>query len=340
LDLHPFVSAADLDRVASGADAVLIGPEPGGDQLDLLRMIRSRAVDIPVILLVERRDGEAAVAAFKLGAQDYILLDADYLTELVFSLNHILRRADLTRRNTQLSRELETLNRSLEAQVAARTRELETLSMRLISVREDERRAVARELHDDIGQLLTGLKFQLEEAATQAAPPVKGKLGDALAVATDLLSRTRELTLRLRPLILDDLGLQPAIEWHLKLFERQTGIVVESEFSLPSERLPGELETTIFRIVQEALTNVARHSGGRAAHVMITSEDRQIIVEIADRGSGFDPEAMRAKRDSLGLVGLTERARLAGGSLEIISLPGRGTRVRAAFPMIPVSRNP
>ena len=217
--------------------------------------------------------------------------------------------------------------------MAARTRELEALSMSLIRVREDERRIIAGELHDEIGQALTGLKFQLEAAAKEVAPSVKAKLTEALVGTTDLLTRTRDLTLRLRPPVLDDLGLQPAIEWHLALFQRQTGIVVEGEFALPAGRLPGELETTIFRIVQEALTNVARHSGSQATDVMITLEDRQVMVEIADRGSGFDLEAVRARRDSLGLVVMSERARLAGGKLEIISCPGRGTRVQAAFPL-------
>jgi signal transduction histidine kinase len=286
-----------------------------------------------VILIAQGEDSEMAVAAFKLGAQDYILQDSNYITELIFSLRHILNRSELSRRNDQLSRELEAMNRSLEAQVEARTRELEALSMRFISVREDERRTVARELHDDFGQLLTGLMFQLETATQEAGPPAKAKLAEALDTATDLMKRTRDITLRLRPLVLDDLGLKPAIEWHLNLFQQQTGIAVEGEISLPEDRLAGALEMTIFRIVQEALTNVARHAGCRAAHVMITSKNRLVTVEIADRGAGFDLEAVRTKRNSLGLVGLTERARLAGGVMEIISRPGRGTRVHATFPM-------
>lgn len=333
MDLRTVGSAVDLEGVTAGTDAVLIGPTPGTDPLDLLRTVRSAVSDLPVILLARESGSEMAIAAFKLGAQDYILQARGYLIELVFSLQHILHRANLTRRNAQLSRELETMNRSLAAQVAVRSRELRALSMRLIRVREDERRFIARELHDEIGQALTGLKFQLETAALNAAPPAQEKLAEALAGATDLLARTRELTLRLRPPILDDFGLQPAIEWHLTLFQRQTGIAVESEFALPAVRLPGELETTIFRIVQESLTNVARHSGSPAAHVMVTQEDGQVRVEIVDRGMGFDPEAIRARQDSLGLVGLTERARLAGGDLEIISLPGRGTRVQAIFPL-------
>lgn len=223
MDLRIFTSAIDLDRSVSEADAVLIGPAPGSDSLDLLRALRSRAVDLPVLLLARERDGETAVAAFKLGAQDYILRAPDYLTELVFSLQHILHRAELTHRNAQLARELESVNRSLEAQVVVRTRELEALSMRLIRVREDERRVIARELHDEIGQTLTGLKLQLEAAALQVAPPVKDKLTAALVSATDLLTRTRDLTLRLRPPILDDFGIQPAIEWHLSFFSAKQG---------------------------------------------------------------------------------------------------------------------
>lgn len=326
-------AATSLEKIPSGADAAVIGSTPDGrSPLDILRVLRSSAANFPVILLAQDNDGEKAVAAFKLGAQDYILQTPGYLSELAFSLNHVLRRADLERRNAGLARELESVNRSLEAQVAARTRELEALSMRLIRVREDERRSIARELHDQVGQALTGLKFQIEAAVGQAEPAVKERLAEALVVATDLLARVRELTLQLRPPVLDDLGLKPAIEWHLKLFQRQTGITVESEFSLPPARLPAELEMTIFRIVQEALTNVARHSGSPTAEVTVTSDDLQIIVEITDHGHGFDLERTRAKRDSLGLSGLAERVQLAGGNLEIFSLPGRGTRVHASFP--------
>jgi signal transduction histidine kinase len=341
IDLRVLAFPLLPDDIASGPDAVLIGPDPGGKPLDILRIIRSRAPELPVILIVPGSvDSETAVAAFKLGAQDYIIQNPSYVTELIFSLRHILNRSDLSRRNDQLSRELEAMNRSLEAQVEARTSELEALSMRFISVREDERRTIARELHDDFGQLLTGLMFQLETATHGEGPPAKARLAEALSTATDLMKRTRDITLRLRPLVLDDLGLKPAIEWHLNLFQQQTGIAVESEISLPEDRLAGGLEMTIFRIVQEALTNVARHAGCRTAHVMITCRDRLVTVEIADRGGGFDLEAVRAKRNSLGLVGLAERARLAGGVMEITSRPGRGTRVLATFPMPVAPKTP
>jgi signal transduction histidine kinase len=328
---------ADFEQLIAGrleADAVLIGPTPGeAGALDLLRRLRSHYASLPAFVLAARGDGETAVAAFKLGAQDYILQKPDYLADLVFSLNNILRRADTERSNEQLTRELETLNRSLEAQVRTRTGELQALSMRLLRVQEDERRTIARELHDHLGQLLTGLRFQLE-AAHQAAPPqLQGPLKESLGTSDEIIRYLREMTQQLRPRVLDDLGLAPALEWHLSLFQRQTGITVTLDVSLPPSRLPGELETAVFRVVQEALTNVARHAGTTAANVTLTHGGNQLIVEITDRGRGFDVDAVQARRDSLGLTGLCERVILAGGRPEIFSRVGQGTRIHATFPL-------
>ncbi|HEY1791851.1 MAG TPA: response regulator [Opitutaceae bacterium] len=337
VDLHVLGSPSIPNEEIASAEAVVIGPNPGGDPLEILRSLRSRIDDLPVILIAPGEETETAVAAFKLGAQDYLIEDKAYMADLAFSLGNALRRGELARQNTVLSRELEAINRSLEAQVDARTRELEALSMRFISVREEERRAIARELHDEIGQVLTGLKLQLEAAAAEARPSVRSKLAEALKTSATLLERARDMTLRLRPLVLDDLGLKAAIEWHLNVFHRQTGITVDSDVSVPEGRLPETLETTIFRIVQEALTNVARHSGASSAGVTVCSANHQVVVEISDRGSGFDVESAKTRRNSIGLVGLAERARLAGGSLEVTSQPGRGTRVNAVF-ALPIAR--
>jgi signal transduction histidine kinase len=318
-------------REDGSAHAVIVGPTPGiGHPLDVLRTLRSEKPHLPVLLLSMRDDGETAVAAFKLGAQDYILQKPDYLTELVFSLNNILRRSDIEQQNARLTRELESLNRSLEAQVMARTAELQALSSRLLKIQEDERRAIARELHDQVGQMLTGLKFQLEAAAIDAP---SDKLVEATATVADIMQHVRELTQLFRPRVLDDLGLQPALEWHAKQFERQTGIVVALDLNLPEGRLPGELETVIFRITQEALTNIARHAGCKNANVTITHDTESLLLEISDRGRGFDLAPILARRDSLGLAGLRERVQLAGGKLEIVSRPGEGTRLHTEFPL-------
>ena len=337
IELTGSPAPAEFEQLLAGrleADAVLIGPTPGeASGLDTLRRLRSHRAALPAVVLAARGDGETAVAAFKLGAQDYILQKPDYLADLVFSLNNILRRADTERSNEQLTRELETLNRSLEAQVRTRTGELQALSMRLLRVQEDERRTIARELHDHLGQLLTGLRFQLE-AVHQAAPAaLQGTLRESLGASDEILRYLREMTQQLRPRVLDDLGLAPALEWHLSLFQRQTGISVALDVSLPPQRLPGDLETAIFRIVQEALTNVARHAGTMAAAVTLTTGGNQLIVEITDRGRGFDVDAVQARRDSLGLTGLCERVILAGGRPEIFSRVGQGTRIHAAFPL-------
>ncbi|MBI3886676.1 MAG: response regulator [Opitutae bacterium] len=337
LDLLTAANPAELEvffKQGAEADAVLIGPTPGtASQLEVLRNVHSQAAHLPVVILSSRSDGETAIAAFKLGAQDYILQKPDYLAEVVFSLGHIMRRADMKMHNAHLTRELEKLNRSLEAQVATRTAELQALSMRLLRVQEDERRAIARELHDQIGQMLTGLKFQLEAAAQLAPAPVKEKLAESLALATDLLANVRALTQQFRPRILDDLGLAPALEWHVNRFQHQSSLQVSLEVTLPAQRLPAELETVVFRTVQEALTNAARHSGAAAAAVAVTHAAGKLIVEITDRGRGFEVEARLASRESIGLIGLRERAALVGGTVEIFSKSGHGSRILAEFPL-------
>ncbi len=362
-------SIAEFDATRAGRpafDAMILGPAPGpAGPLDALRTLRSHFADVPVILLAARNDGETATAAFKLGAQDYILQQDAYLLELVFSLTSLLRRAETERLNQQLHRELAELNQSLEAKVATRTAELQraiavreqaeraaakhaarlqTLSKRLFKIQEDERRAIARELHDQVGQMLTGLKLQLEalvrSAESEPGSALRERLGETLGLANDLMGHVRELTQQFRPRILDDLGLGPALEWHARLFERQTGIRATVDVSLPTQRLPAEIEIAVFRIVQEALTNIARHAGCPAAAVSVTHNPEpvpggRLLVEIADRGRGFDVDAVLASRHSIGLTSLSERVGLVGGSVEIYSRVNHGTRIQAEFPLNP-----
>jgi signal transduction histidine kinase len=166
-------------------------------------------------------------------------------------------------------------------------------------------------------------------------------LTESLTLATELMTHVRELTQQFRPRILDDLGLRAALEWHARLFQRQTNVNATVDVSLPQERLSIELEIAVFRIVQEALTNVARHAGCREASVTVTHAppaepgegEGKLLVEITDRGQGFDLDTVLASRNSIGLTGLTERVTLAGGTVEIFSRRGQGTRVHAEFPL-------
>ena len=288
IEASPDLRRTLTDFLARNAPQITLTAIPSLAGLE--RAVASRvAFDAIVLVLAARSDGETAIAAFKLGAQDYILQQEGYLSELVFSLNSLLRLAETDRLNQRLARDLAELNRSLEAQVAARTKELSAevavrqkaehdaaehaarlriLSKRLFKIQEDERRAIARELHDQVGQMLTGLRLQLEalvknsgDRTGTAAASLPEKLGESLALATELMAHVRELTQQFRPRILDDLGLRAALEWHARLFQRQTGVTATVDVSLPQERLPIELEIAVFRIVQEALTNIARHAG-------------------------------------------------------------------------------
>lgn len=342
----------NMIRAEFNFDAVVIGPGfDDRETLDVLRQLHSVAEDTPSVVLSASRSSQTAIASFQLGAHDFLFYEDGCLPELVFSLNHALKRADTERLNAHLSAELAGLNRSLADQVRERTRDLEAqiavrqaaerraeenaarlqaLSNRLLSVQEDERRAIARELHDQVGQLLTGLRFRLEASRTEPAA-----LGEALTVTDELIRTVRELTLQLRPRMLDDLGLRPALEWHVDRFRQQTGIAVELDIALPDYRLSNVLETTVYRIVQEALTNIARHSGSPTAVVTVAADDRALHVEISDRGRGFDAAAALAKHNSIGLAGLAERVHLAGGALELFSQAGQGTRIHAEFTVAP-----
>jgi signal transduction histidine kinase len=348
--LEPFL------RNESLFDAVVLGSHFDAiAMLNALRQLRSREPAVPVIVLSSRHDGETTIAAFKLGATDYLIHRPGCLSELVFTLHNVLKQADTERLNASLAAELTELNRSLADQVRVRTHELEAeitvrrhaeqraatqaarsqaLSKRLLNVQEEERRSLARELHDQVGQLLTGLRFQLEAAASRGVD-----LGESITLTDELLRGIRELTLQLRPRMLDDFGLKAALEWHVARFAKQTGIAVELDLTLPDGRLPAELETAAYRLVQESLTNVARHSGATAASVTVAASEERLHVEVSDRGKGFDVDAALGRRDSLGLAGMTERVKLAGGELEVVARPGHGSRLHAEFPLRPPEPN-
>jgi PAS domain S-box-containing protein len=231
-------------------------------------------------------------------------------------------------------RRAEAERERLHAQVREAHRGLQEMSLRLLEVQEAERRHLARELHDEIGQQLTGLKLLIDMNAQQPGKPVRASLSQAQVILQDLLSAVRELSLSLRPAMLDDLGLLPALLWHLERFGTQTGIRVAFQHSgIEAQRFGGAVETAAYRIVQEALTNVARYAGVRAAEVRLWAEAGRLHLEVIDHGPGFDPHAaLRAHRSS-GLAGMAERAQLLGGQFRIESQPGFGTRLTASLPV-------
>ena len=210
---------------------------------------------------------------------------------------------------------------------------LRSLSRRLVEVQEIERRGIARELHDHVGQELTGLKLFLEMVSRLPPQQVKARLSEAQVSINELVARVQDLSLDLRPAMLDDLGLVPALLWHFERFTSQTGVRVAFKHRGIQRRFPPEIETAVYRIVQEGLTNVARHAGVVETTVRLLLNKGVLGVYIEDEGIGFDTDAAFAKGTSSGLTGMQERATLLGGHFEIISAPGAGTLLVAKFPI-------
>jgi len=225
-------------------------------------------------------------------------------------------------------------NARLYGQMRAARDRLQTLSLQLVDVQETERRHLARELHDEVGQLLTGLKLVLEMSTRLPADAVRASLDEAQALVNELMARVRELSLDLRPMMLDDLGLLPALRWHFERYTTQTNVhVIFKHTGLEGQRFAPAVETAAYRIVQEALTNVARHAEVSEVTARLWADQDTLGVQAEDRGAGFDAEAALAKGTSSGLSGMQERVALLGGQLTIESAPGTGTRVTAEFPL-------
>jgi PAS domain S-box-containing protein len=210
--------------------------------------------------------------------------------------------------------------------------QLQGLSRRLMELQETERRHLASELHDEIGQTLTAVKLMFDNLVRLPRTAAEQQLEETKQLVDDLLQRVRDLSLALRPAMLDDLGVLPALVWLFDRYTAQTGITVAFEHRGLERRFPPDLETAMYRIVQEALTNVARHAGVTDVTVEVWPEDGVLRVRIADEGVGFDADAALAAGTSGGLAGMRERALLLGGSLTIQSAPGHGTTVSALLP--------
>lgn len=207
--------------------------------------------------------------------------------------------------------------------------QLKALSRRLMEVQELERRNIALELHDEIGQVLTGLKLTLEVSTKLPPTEVGDSLAQASGLVNELMARVRKMSLDLRPAMLDDLGLLPTLLWHIEHYTAQTHVKVNFKHSgLEKERFAPEVETAAYRVVQEALTNVARYANVNAAAVTVWTHHDTLMIEVVDEGQGFDLDAVIA-RETSGLTGMRERATLADGQLKFESIPGRGTRLLA-----------
>ena len=250
-------------------------------------------------------------------------------------------RSTKSRRSTRCSSaastngpgELARLNRELQAREQWRGQ----LLTRVIVAQEDERKRIARELHDETSQTLSVLAMRLETAvASMPEGRVRERLADAKTLTVRALDELHRLIFDLRPSILDDLGLLPAIRWYAERTLAPLGITTRCECPDPERRLPPEMAIALFRVVQEAISNVARHSKAETVLIQCALTDGEVVLEIEDDGCGFEPAAVSVSDDTargLGLLGMRERVELIGGRLTIDSAPGRGAHVTVRVPM-------
>ena len=217
-------------------------------------------------------------------------------------------------------------------QVRAGRERQRKLAKTLVDVQETERRRIARELHDHLGQSLTGLQFMLETAKNQASGTQRMTLEQVQDVVTGIIRDVREMSLSLRPSMLDDMGLVPTLLWHIDRYTSQTGIHVNFQFDDFHQRVPLEIETGAYRIVQEALTNAARHAQVKEVFVGLVVQNDTLWVEVLDNGKGFIPSS-ELEKASTGLSGMRERASLLGGYLLVESFLDQGTQIVAALPL-------
>ena len=221
-----------------------------------------------------------------------------------------------------------------EEQLRASRAALRSLATRQQDIREDERTRIAREIHDSLGQALTALKLQLsaaEEAACRDASGLGARLHETTRMVDDLVKSVRRIATDLRPPILDQLGLPAALEWLAQDFSRRTSIQCEATIGATNDAINGELGTALFRIVQEALTNVLRHAGATRVDIALGMKSGCVTLEINDDGTGIT-EAGTVGPGSLGILGMRERAAALGGVLEVVPRQEGGTRVAAWFP--------
>ncbi len=321
----------DLEFASNGEQALAFSAEfkpdvvlldvmmPGLDGFEVCRRLRANPLtaEVPVVMVTALDDSDSKLASFQAGADDFVSKPFD---------------------RTELQTRVRTITRLNRYHALLEEREkLQQLSRQILEVQERERRAVAVELHDEIGQGLTGLKHLIEQARDSACEPVGSeKLTSALMVIADLIGKVRSLSLNLRPSMLDDFGLYPALTWLAEQFSKNMALQIHCNFSALDEgRFPPEIETAVFRITQEALTNITRHAHAQHTWIMVETEPDDLIFMIQDDGSGFDLAALAAAKNlfSTGLSGMQERVRLAGGTFKIDSTTGSGTKIVARFPI-------
>jgi PAS domain S-box-containing protein len=290
-------------------------------ELQAKRFIRYE--DLPL----ETKDGRSMDVEF---VSNVYAVDGDQVIQCNIRDITVRKRAEEALVKAKKNLELKVKKRT--ARLSRANKQLRFYAAEVMRAHEDERKHVACELHDQIGQSLTSIKLMMSQAA--ASPPTECVpiLADAQIVVSELIRQVREMSLNLRPSMLDDLGLLPTLLWHIGRYTAQTRIKVDIEHSGLDRSFSPDISIAVYRIMQEALTNVARHAHVNEAAVRIRADEKAIYLIIQDVGSGFNAASLRMSTSS-GLSGMRERALLLGGKFMVESSPDNGTLLTAEIPL-------
>lgn len=298
---------------------------PSFDSIAAMELVKQLSPEVPVILVTATVSEEFAVNILKQGAADYIL--KTNLQRLPAAVEAVIDK-------TNAIKEKE----AAVAELAESYSQVRKLASHLQEVREEERSAIAREIHDELGQLLTGLKLDLSWLTMKlesAGEEIKLKVGAAEKLATHCLKTVRKISKELHPAILDKVGIMEAIHWQSTEFENRSGIRVALDLTTASVEVSFKTAIALYRIFQECLTNIARHANATKVWCSLEKNDADLVLTVTDNGNGFDMGEIKEKQ-SLGLLSMKERTVMLGGDYDIKSKPGKGTTVMVQVPLMPV----
>jgi len=299
---------------------------PQYTSLKALEVIKKKNPFVAFILVTGTVSEEFAVTIIQQGADDYIL--KTNLTRLPAAIRKVVENKRIQKAKYISEQETRELNQQLRS-----------LAAHLQNVREEEQTRIAREIHDELGQLLSIIKINISSADKKMHRSIveaKDNLAEAIKTVDNTMFTVRKIAAGLRPAILDDLGLFAALEWHSQEFEKLNNIQVTFDLPDPEIHVEKNIATGIYRIYQETLTNILRHSGADKITASIKIIEDQIILSVSDNGKGFDPKEVKAKK-TLGLLGMNERVLLMKGQLKIESVLGKGTNIKVIVPVAKIS---
>jgi signal transduction histidine kinase len=342
-------------------DALLLDLSlPDTQGRDTFVRARAEAPNLPIVVLTGVADEAVGLEAVRHGIQDYLIKGQAFGRQTARAIRYAIERkqaetalkqaeANLERERDQLevrvrerTAELSEANRALQAEMAQRQRAEEAhreVLRRLVAAEETERGRVSRELHDRLGQDLTALKLGLQILRKRGAcvAPLRKSLSKLETLADSLMRDLHRLAWELRPAALDDFGLELALRRYANEWAALSGLAVDFDSQgATAQRLGREVETTLYRVAREALTNVFRHAKAKRVSILLQRRADHVSLIVEDDGRGFDAAAMLrapASQGKLGLLGMQERAMLAGGSAQIESSPGAGTTVLVRMPL-------